>query len=80
MLFLSSPAKTLNFSTNWESDITTSPIFSEKSEVIANVLKGYSLAELAEKLKISEKLSEINYKRYKSWNKISASSRSSYSS
>jgi len=67
MLFISSPAKRLDFSSTWNSQVTTRPIFSLEANKIASILEKKSIEQLSRTMRISKKLAELNFKRYKSW-------------
>jgi len=64
MLFLSSPAKRLDFSLNWNSQIVSEAAFVAEADVLARVLSGYGVEKLAKKLQVSQKLAELNFARY----------------
>jgi len=67
MLFLSSPAKRLDFSLNWNSQIVSEAAFVAEADVLARVLSGYGVEKLAKKLQVSQKLAELNFARYQDW-------------
>jgi len=70
MLVLMSPAKTQNFTNEWKSLCATTPKFLDKWQILVDVLKEKSPAELGKLLKISPKLATINAERMKYWQKI----------
>lgn len=67
MLIVTSPAKKLNFS----EDVTRSgwsiPEFLEDSELLIEAAKKLTRQELAKLMKISDKLADLNYNRYRSF-------------
>ena len=69
MIFITSPAKTLNFESDWNADLVSTPEFSDKAWELVSQLKKESLAELQQSLQVSEKLAELNHKRFQSFDK-----------
>jgi hypothetical protein len=67
MIILTSPAKSQDFDSNWQSDITTQPQFLKEADELAKKLKQFSKEELAKLLSISDNLAELNYERYQHW-------------
>ncbi len=72
MIVLLSPSKTLNTETVKENSLASSlpntqPQFLEHSENLAAELKGMSAEEIAEMMKVSEKIATLNYERYQNW-------------
>ena len=64
MLIVLSPAKSLDFTTDFKGSIATKPIFqNEASHLVAN-LKKLSIDNLQELMSISKKLGELNYQRF----------------
>ncbi|WP_040210688.1 peroxide stress protein YaaA [Clostridium polynesiense] len=68
MITIISPAKTLDFTEDQRVKESTEPIFKEEAALIAEELKKFSPEELEALMKISPKLAELNYNRYKAWN------------
>lgn len=67
MLAVISPAKTLDFECTLPSLRTTRPSYAaEASELVTNLRKK-SRPQLAELMSISEKLSDLNFSRYRDW-------------
>lgn len=65
MLVLISPAKTLDFTSTLPNNIqTTTPEFSEQASELVEVLKKYSVTNLAKLMVLSPKLAELNYQRF----------------
>ncbi len=67
MIIVISPAKTLDFKTKPGIEEYTLPQFTDKSGIIAGELKKYSPAKLEKLMKISSKLANLNYERYRDW-------------
>lgn len=67
MIFIISPAKTLDFENADSERALTLPEYLEEANEIANEMKGYSPEELEKLMKISAPLAELNYNRYKQW-------------
>ena len=68
MLILLSPAKTLDFDCKIPDQITTSlPDFSQETKQLIQILKQYSAKELGDLMKLSPKLSELNYQRFQNY-------------
>ena len=64
MLFVLSPAKSLNFDIDTSAVETTVPRFLDDSKKLISVLKKFSVAEIAQLMKISDKLARLNYQRF----------------
>ena len=65
MLVLLSPAKTLDFTSMVPDQIPVSMLyFPEEVKQLAQILKTYSAKDLANLMKLSPKLSELNYQRF----------------
>lgn len=72
MLIIISPAKTMDMSSiNEASNITTIPLFLEDMKFLVSKMQELSSDELMNTLKISSKLAQINYERYKYIDSIS---------
>lgn len=67
MLFVLSPAKSLDFETPAGTDKFTQPDYLDKSQKLVNKLKRLSPAKLGSLMKISDKLATLNVARYGSW-------------
>lgn len=68
MIFLSSPAKRLDFSPDWDSSLINQPVFTTHANTISKLLKKKTVDELSKILQISSKLAELNFIRYQDWN------------
>jgi cytoplasmic iron level regulating protein YaaA (DUF328/UPF0246 family) len=67
MLTVISPAKTLDFETASHTDKHTEPRFLEQSQQLINQLKKLSSQEIANLMKISDKLAGLNMARFQQW-------------
>ncbi|MEW8461752.1 MAG: peroxide stress protein YaaA, partial [Candidatus Thiodiazotropha endolucinida] len=67
MLITISPAKTLDYESPPVTTIHTKPAFLKQSRSLINNLRNYSAMDLAELMKLSMKLSELNFDRYHDW-------------
>lgn len=67
MLAVISPAKTLDFESRCPAVETSQPDFLDDSEELVGVLRGKSRAQLAALMNISEKLADLNHRRYHDW-------------
>ena len=67
MLYLLSPAKTLDYDTPHRVDRPTTPQFVAESAQLINVLKTKSVAEIAALMDLSEPLATLNVGRYGIW-------------
>lgn len=65
MKILLSPAKTLDYKSNLPTDRATKPLFIEKASLLNHELGKFSKKDLAKLMKMSDKLAEVNYQRYK---------------
>lgn len=64
MLFLLSPAKSLNFDVDVNSLKSTIPSFLSDSQNLITILKKMSVADIAQLMKISDKLARLNHQRF----------------
>ncbi len=67
MLFILSPAKTLDFEHSAPINKTSQPIFKKEASVLMDQLKEFSQQELSKLMNISSNLAELNTIRHKSW-------------
>lgn len=67
MLFLLSPAKTLDYKNTLESVTPSTPDFLEKSAELIKLLKKLSCDDISSLMSLSDKLAQINVERYNSW-------------
>ena len=68
MLFVMSPAKSLNFETKSNAQTSSEPLFLSDSEKIMSVLKKKSVNKLMKMQDISKNLGELNFLRNQNWN------------
>ncbi len=69
MIFLLSPAKTLDYTSTLPEVSPTQPSFLNQSETLINILKDKSAEEIATLMSLSDKLATLNVERYHSWQK-----------
>jgi uncharacterized protein len=67
MLFLLSPAKTLDYDTCVGHLPATEPLFTKESTQLIEVLRKKTPRQVARLMDLSESLSELNVQRYQSW-------------
>ena len=67
MLMVISPAKTLDYDTPPVTAQYTLPQFVEQAAQLVEVMRGYSPQQLAELMKISDKLAGLNVARFTEW-------------
>lgn len=67
MLTLVSPAKTLDYESPLATDTYTQPRFTEQSQQLIKTLRELSVQDVAELMKLSDKLASLNVARYQSW-------------
>jgi len=67
MLFLLSPAKSLDYDTPLQGQPLTAPLFVKESKVLIDLLRQQSPQQIAELMDLSDKLSALNVARYLAW-------------
>ena len=67
MLFLLSPAKSLDFESPLGAQSHSAPLFAGQSKVLINVLRGYTPVQIAQLMDLSDTLSGLNVARYQAW-------------
>ncbi len=67
MLFLLSPAKSLDYDTALAGQTHTAPLFVKQSKALIDVLRGYSPPQISELMDVSDALSSLNVARYQAW-------------
>tara|TARA_R110001599_G_scaffold26697_10_gene94124 strand:- start:538 stop:1311 length:774 start_codon:yes stop_codon:yes gene_type:complete len=67
MLFLISPAKTLDFESSSFTDEATQPQFQYESAQLIDIMREFSSEDLSKLMKVSEKIADLNVERFKSW-------------
>ncbi len=70
MITIISPAKTLDFNAKIPVETYSKPDYIPEATNIVSKLKEYAPADLRSLLKVSEKLAELNYNRFNTWNKV----------
>ena len=69
MLFLLSPAKSLDYDTPPQVNTHTQPLFTRQSAALIDVLKTKSPQDISNLMKLSDALSGLNVARYQTWSK-----------
>ena len=64
MLALISPAKKLDFESDWDIEGCTQPELLDETAILADQLRDLSSGELQRLMKLSDSLGELNYQRY----------------
>jgi len=67
MFILLSPAKTLDFQTPSKTKLSSTPVFKQETEELIQTLQKFSKEDISKLMKLSDKLSQINYDRYNNW-------------
>ena len=67
MLFLLSPAKSLDYDTPPQVNTHTQPLFSRQSAALIDVLKTKTPQDISRLMKLSDALSGLNVARYQAW-------------
>ncbi len=67
MLTLVSPAKTLDYESPLSTKTHTLPRFTEHSKMLIETLRKLSVQDVADLMKLSDKLASLNVARYESW-------------
>lgn len=67
MLTLVSPAKTLDYDSPLATETHTQPRFTEHSQMLIETLRKLSVQDVADLMKLSDKLASLNVARYESW-------------
>jgi len=67
MKIVISPAKTLDFEKKYPSTISTMPLFTKDAENLILQLRKLSIKDIANLMDISDKLAELNYRRFADW-------------
>jgi len=69
MKFLLSPAKTLDYETDFGTIDHSEPAFLTQSASLIKELKNYSSQDIGKLMSLSEKLSDLNQQRFQTWKK-----------
>jgi len=67
MIFLISPAKTLDFDSASLCDEYTQPSFLERAEVLVQIMRDIGWQNLGGMMKVSEKIAKLNVQRFSDW-------------
>jgi cytoplasmic iron level regulating protein YaaA (DUF328/UPF0246 family) len=67
MLFLLSPAKSLDYASDLQGQPHTAPLFVKQSKALIDVLRGYSPPQISELMDLSDSLAGLNVARYQAW-------------
>ena len=67
MLIVISPAKKLDYDTPAPTERATLPELLEESQQLIDILKDYSVEQIAGLMKLSDKLAQLNHDRYQAW-------------
>ena len=67
MLFLLSPAKSLDFESPLGAQAHSAPLFAGQSKVLIDVLRGCTPVQIAQLMDLSDTLSGLNVARYQAW-------------
>lgn len=67
MLAILSPAKTLDYQTPLTTDKSSAAEFNGESKELIATLRKFAPADIASLMKISDKLAELNHRRYAEW-------------
>lgn len=70
MLLLLSPAKKLDYDTPVRTTLHTQPMFIDQASALIKVLKKKSAAQVAELMKLSDALANLNVERYAAWKPV----------
>ena len=70
MLLLLSPAKKLDYDTPVRTTLHTQPMFIDQASELIKVLKKKSAAEIADLMKLSDALANLNVERYAAWKPV----------
>ena len=69
MLIVISPAKTLDYETPAKTKVFTTPDYLDHSQRLINRLRDFSSLDISDLMKVSAKISNLNFDRYESWKK-----------
>ena len=75
MLAILSPAKTLDYETPIKTKLNSQPIYGRESNQLIKTLRTFEPFEVASLMKISDKLADLNHKRYVEWRNKPAESK-----
>ena len=67
MLALLSPSKTLDWESPPATSRTSTPVFLEEAAELVDVLRGFDAGQIADLMKISARLADLNAGRFAAW-------------
>lgn len=67
MLFVISPAKTLDFESSSLTEDLTQPVFQKESAELVDIMREYTWSDLSKMMSVSEKIARLNVERFQSW-------------
>lgn len=67
MLFVISPAKSLDFDSAALTDVFTQPQFLEDAKNLVGTMRQYSSEDIMNMMKVSENIADLNVERYQAW-------------
>jgi len=67
VLIVISPAKKLDYDNPAPVEKSTLPALLGESQLLIDILRDYSVAQIADLMKLSDKLAQLNYDRYQAW-------------
>jgi len=67
MLFVISPAKSLDYESPPPVDRATQPAFLDRSAELIDVMRGFTPAGLSDLMKVSDKIAALNVARFEQW-------------
>ena len=67
MLFVISPAKTLDFESSSLTEDFSKAVFQKEASELVDIMRGYSWSDLAKMMSVSEKIARLNVERFEEW-------------
>ena len=69
MLLIISPAKTLDYDTAPVTERYTQPEYLDQAQQLVERARRYSVAEITQLMKVSDKIAKLNYERFQQWHR-----------
>lgn len=69
MLIVVSPAKTLDYENPPKTKVSTMPAYLDRSQELINRLRRFSSLDIADLMKVSKNIAELNFDRYEAWDR-----------
>lgn len=69
MLTILGPAKTIDTSPHGITESHTLPQYLDRAEILVNLLRGFSLSQLKDLMKVSDALAALSFERYAHWHR-----------